>query len=82
MKKTFGSILLNQVLAAKQFLGFKGAPQEKKERSTKQAYELGALGLSGVSKSIKNDFGRVVSRKERKSLSKALGTPFQAYYNN
>lgn len=80
--KKFGTILLNQVLAAKQFLGFKSPQLAKKSKSTKKEYELGTLGLSAVSKAIKTDFGRVVSRKERKIISKNLGTPFQAYYNH
>lgn len=80
--KNFGKILLNQVLAAKQFLGFKSPKVEKKAKSTKKAYEFGTLGVSQVSKAIKNDFGRVVSRKERKVISKRLGKPFQAYYNH
>lgn len=79
--KKFGSILLKQILAAKEFAAFKVSRSFKKGRSEKQAYAKGTIGLSQVSQSIKSDFGRIISRKERKALAKSQGVAFKAYYN-
>lgn len=80
MKNKFGTTLLKQILAAKQFLGFKSSKTPKREKSKKQAYVPGTLGLSNVSRAIKEDYGVIISRKERKLLF--MPTAFKAYYNN
>lgn len=54
----------------------------KKEASNKVAYEWGTLGLSKVSAEIKNDYGQILSRRERKSLSIKKGEPLVKYFNN
>jgi hypothetical protein len=81
MKKTFGSILLKQVLAAKEFISFKTPKMPKREKSTKQSYIPGSLGVSNISKAIREDHGTVLNRRERKQKAKNLRQPFQAYYN-
>lgn len=46
---------------------------------TKTPYEPGALGLSKVSAEIKKDYGRILSRRERKQSARKA---FIKYYNN
>jgi len=46
----------------------------------KAPYRPGTLGLSAVSEAILRDYGRIVSRRERRQLAKQ-GMPFRPYYN-
>ncbi len=50
----------------------------KPSRSQKKAYEPGTFGLSQVSAEIKNDHGKILSRRERKVLARAA---FKRYIN-
>lgn len=89
LKKTFGRILLEQVMAAGRFVGF-GSRQPKKDRKPrnedgsrkkKPKFKAGEVGLSMVSEAIIKDHGRHVDRRTRKLISKRTGKPFKAYYN-
>lgn len=77
----FGSKLVKQILAVKQFVAFKSIKQIHKKKSNKQRYKWGSIGTSQVSMAIKKDRGSILSRQERKRLAKESGNPFQAYYN-
>ncbi|MFD0710586.1 hypothetical protein [Paenibacillus sp. GCM10027626] len=68
-----------QSAAAKEFAIFKSRRQLKAAKSEKTPYEPGKLGLSAVSEAIKAEYGRIITRRERKRLAKAKGTPFQAF---
>ena len=54
-----------------------GRTQSKR---TKPPYRPGTLGVSAVSEAIHRDYGRIVSRRERRQLAK-YGMPFRPYYN-
>jgi predicted alternative tryptophan synthase beta-subunit len=51
-----------------------------RKKRTKAPYHPGTLGLSAVSEAIRRDYGRIVSRRERKRLARQ-GKPFRPYYN-
>ncbi len=88
-KKSFGSILLKQVLAASRFIGHGSRPAEKDRkprnkdgsRIKKQRYNPGTAGLSMVSAAIKRHHGMIVSRRDRRAIASIQGKPFQAFYN-
>ncbi|MFU1797640.1 hypothetical protein ACM1RC_27500 [Paenibacillus azoreducens] len=69
-----------QAGAAYKYAEFKARRQFKRERSEKTPYKPGSIGLSVISSAIKKEYGRILSRKERKSLAKAFGKPFKAFY--
>lgn len=81
-KRTFGKILLDQIIAAKNFLMMKQSPRRFKTRSEKKPYVPGTIKLSAVSTAIKKDYGAILSRRERKELAKQQGVSFKAYYNH
>jgi hypothetical protein len=89
IKKSFGTILLNQILATGRYIGFGSRPPKKERRERnedgsrkkRQRYVPGTIGLSAVSQAILKDQGRIHSRRERKSFAKSFGVPFKAYYN-
>ncbi|MNW38926.1 hypothetical protein D3C74_160060 [compost metagenome] len=58
----------------------KSRRQFKRQASGKKAYEHGSIGSSQVSKSIKDAFGRILTRRERKQAAKETGKPFQKFY--
>lgn len=74
--------LAKQMGAARDFAVAKANRQPKKVKRTKEPYEYGKLGLSAVSEAIQKDYGRILSRRERKSLAKQQGIAFKVYYNN
>jgi len=60
------------------------AAKPKEPRQKKARYIPGTLGVSVVSESIKADYGRVLSRRERKRLANKFApfpVPFAPYYN-
>lgn len=71
---------LNQSIAASEFAQFKANRRFKRPASEKKAYERGSIGPSVVASAIKNAYGRILSRRERKQLAKATGKPFQKFY--
>jgi hypothetical protein len=54
----------------------------KAPRSTKAPYQPGSIGMSKVSKEIKENYGHVVSRKGRRLLAKTDKKEFVRFYNN
>jgi len=53
-----------------------------RKKRTKAPYRPGTLGLSAVSEAIRRDYGRIVSRRERRQLARRGGPAFRPYYNN
>lgn len=73
--------IAKQAGAAREFAELKARRQFKREKSEKLPYEPGTIGLSAVSEAILNDYGHIMSRRERRALAKQQGVPFRAYYN-
>lgn len=48
----------------------------KKKKEAKQSYIPGSIGISSVSETILEDYGRIVSRKERKKIAREGGQKF------
>lgn len=56
-------------------------PKKKALQTRKPAYVPGSGSLSAVSQAIREDYGTIMSRKERRAHAKTYGIPFKAYYN-
>lgn len=71
-----------QITAAKQHVQQKASRQFKREAKQGKAYKPGSLGPSAVATAIKEEFhGLILSRRERKALAKANGTPVKKFYS-
>lgn len=69
-----------QAGAAHEYAVLKSRRQFKRPAQDKKEYERGSLGPSTVATAIKKEFGRILSRRERKQLAKSTGKPFQKFY--
>lgn len=76
--KTQAFRVAKQAGYARDLAELKKGQRLKPGRSEKKAYEPGTLGLSQVSASIKKDHGKILSRRERKSLARDA---FKRYIN-
>lgn len=69
-----------QAGAARDFTLFKSRRQFKREASDKKSYKPGSIGPSVVASSIKNTFGDILSRRERKHWAKTYCQPLKKFY--
>ncbi|WP_055108933.1 hypothetical protein [Paenibacillus ihumii] len=69
-----------QAGAAHDYAVFKSRRSFKRPASDKKAYERGSIGPSAIATAIAKEFGRILSRRERKQLAKDTGKPFQKFY--
>ncbi|MNW58316.1 hypothetical protein D3C74_361720 [compost metagenome] len=58
----------------------KSRRQFKRQASEKKAYKPGELGISEVSKAIKEEYGRILPRHTRRWIAKTSEQPFQKFY--
>ncbi|MBU5672683.1 hypothetical protein [Paenibacillus brevis] len=67
--------------AANDFALFKSRRQFKRTVSEKKAYKPGNIGPSVIATAIKNAYGSILSRHERKQIAKSTGQPVQKFYS-
>ena len=71
-----------QITAARLHVQQKVFRQFKQEAKRDKAYKPGSLGPSVAATAIKEEFhGPILSRRERKALAKANGTPVKKFYS-
>ncbi|MGM0882557.1 MAG: hypothetical protein ACQEXQ_16140 [Bacillota bacterium] len=72
-----------QAGAAKQWAQMKANRRFKRDKSDKQPFKPGksVLGLSAVSTAIKNEFGTVVSRRERRQYHDVAKPEYRDFLN-
>lgn len=57
-------------------------PKKKALATRKPAYVPGNGSVSAVSVAIRDDYGAILPRRERRALAKKQQVPFKAYYNS
>lgn len=67
-----------QAAFAREFAQFKSRRQFRRQASGKKPYKPGSIGISAVSAEIKQVFGEVIPRRDRRSAGRT-GKAFTAF---
>ncbi|GIO40180.1 hypothetical protein J41TS12_50410 [Paenibacillus antibioticophila] len=70
----------DQSAAARVVAQFNFNRRYKRSASEKKAYKPGNIGPSVIATAIKNAYGRILSRRERKQIAERTGQPVQKFY--
>lgn len=68
------------LIAAYDYAVAKARRQFKRPANEDKPYKRGELGPSVVATAIKEHYGRIMPRRERKQLAKATGRPMTKFY--